>query len=147
LLSAVVILTLSACANLSLDHDKDKCVKLGQEWAYDHRDGEEASKITIVDAYQNRNKLRFYVIRVTGIRIESKYFENYFPDRVAYFVISEPGLMRSLTYLVGEASWNKYFDPNYIRWRKSSNERDYYGFTVKDKIKTIEDLLNTDIGT
>ncbi|MDH5693001.1 MAG: hypothetical protein OEZ47_07870, partial [Gammaproteobacteria bacterium] len=59
----------------------------------------------------------------------------------------EPGLMRSLTYLVGEASWNKYFDPNYIRWRKSSNERDYYGFTVKDKIKTIEDLLNTDIGT
>ena len=145
----VVGVLLSGCATTNVAMDQqygDKCVKLGQEWTYDTRKGEEDSRLTIVDAFINKDRVRFYVVRVTGVKIDDPNFENYFPDRIPYFLISEAGLNQTLRTMVGESSWNKFFDTNYKRWSRQLSQPDYYGFTIKDKLNTIEELLNTKLG-
>ena len=93
-----------------------------------------------------KDKVRYYVIRLSGIKIDHPNFKNYFPDHVPYFVISEKGLEASLTRLLGEASWNRFYDRHYQNWRKKHAGTDYYGFTIKDKLNTLDDILNVKLG-
>lgn len=145
-IALISVLLLEGCATPGIAEHTDKCVKLGQEWSYDTRVGEENSRITIVDAFINKDKRRFYVVRVTGVKIDEPNFKNYFPDGVPYFMISERGLNATLKSLLGEAKWNKYYDQYYQQWRKELTHPDDYGLTIKDKLNTIEELLNTRLG-
>jgi len=141
----LLIIFLNACA-LTPKQTNDKCIKIGQEWSYDTREGEEDSRITIVDAFINKERQRFYTIRVTGVNSESPDFKNYFPDKTPYFIISEAGLNATLDSLIGESNWNKYYDKNYQQWRRNLSGPDYYGPTVKDKLNAIEEILNIKLG-
>ena len=137
---------LSACATHSSLQQTTACFNIGQEWSYDHRQQDTDSKVVIVDVMMNRNKQRFYVVRVTGVNIEHPHFQNYFPDRVPYFFISEKGLKASLRTLIGEATWNPHFDRYYQKWRRESTGNDYFGLTIKDKIKTLAEVLDVKLG-
>ena len=147
LLYFVFCLALLACAATpdKVAHS-GKCIKIGQEWKYDHREGEEGSKVIVVDSIMAKDKARYYVIRLSDIKIDHPNFKNYFPDRVPYFVISEKGLEASLTKLLGEASWNRFYDRHYQNWRKKRAGPDYYGFTIKDKLNTLDEVLNVKLG-
>ncbi len=142
----ILLALLGGCAVRSDISPQVKCIKLGQEWSYDAREGEQDSRITIVEAFTNKDRKRFYIIRVTGVKIDAPNFRQYFPDGVPYFVISEPGLEATLRYVVGESKWNRFYDMHYQKWRRELQHPDYYGFTVKEKLNTIEELLDTKLG-
>lgn len=138
--------SIAGCAAFSKKQSDVFCVMLGQEWRYETRDHEEESRVIIVEAFINKNKERFYIIRVTGVKIDDPNFLNYFPDRNAYFIITEKGLSDSLVSLVGESSWNMYYDENYIRWKRNLRNPDYFGDTIKNKLNTLEEILSTNVG-
>lgn len=144
----VLLLLLSACAVLDkpLEQQQDICFKIGQEWLYDHREVDKESRVVIVDVMMNRNKQRVYIVRVTGVEINHPNFKNYFPDGIPYFVISERGLVASLKSIVGEATWNPHYDRHYQNWRRQLQGSDYFGFTIKNKINTLEEVLNVKLG-
>ena len=143
---SILLLVLGGCATRDRTIHQAKCIKLGQEWTYDTRAGEEDSRITIVEALTNRDRKRFYIVRVTGVKIEDPNFRKYFPDGIPYFLISEPGLEATLREMVGESKWNKFYDTHYQKWRRELQRPDYYGFTIKEKLNTIEELLSTKLG-
>ena len=135
----------SGCASLG-GRGGDICVKLGQEWSYITRDHESESRATIVDAFINDKRQRFYVVRVTGVKMNNPKFKNYFADEIPYFILSEIGLKASLVSLQGESRWNKFYDHNYQQWRKNLSGQDYLGFTIKEKLETIDEILNIKLG-
>ena len=144
---ACILFVLSACANIeNKPQAENHCINIGQEWQYDHREEDKNSRVVIVDVILNRNKQRVYIIRVTGVEIAHPHFKNYFPDRIPYFIITEEGLKASLTTLVGEAAWNPHYDRHYQNWRRQHKGNDYFGSTIKNKIKNLEEVLNVRLG-
>jgi len=87
-----------------------------------------------------------YVVRVTGVKIDSPYFRNYFPDEIPFFILHEAGLEASVKSVVGESNWNKHFDKSFQQWRKDQRYQDFYGHTIKEKLDTIEEMLNIKLG-
>ncbi len=140
-------LMVQACAVMpDKPEDEHQCIQIGQEWRYDHRAVDEGSRVVIVDVSMTKDKKRIYIVRVTGVRIDHPGFMNYFPDKIAYFYITEKGLRNSLTTLIGQASWNRYYDRHYKNWRRENKRGGYFGSTVKEKINTLEDILNVQLG-
>lgn len=146
LIFSLVLGLMAACAGKGVVTSKEFCVKLGQEWTYQTRDKEKDSRVVIVEAFRDDKRQRFFIVRVTNVQIDSPNYKNYFSGNEAYFVLSEPALEASLVALVGESVWNPFFDRHYQSWRKDLKGPDYLGFTVKDKLNTLEDILSTKIG-
>jgi len=147
LLVVCVFLILQACATVP-DHKvvEEKCIKIGQEWHYDHRQVDKGSRVVIIDVLMTKEKKRIYVVRVTGVVINHPNFRNYFVDKIPYFYITEKGLQDSLTTLIGDAKWNRYYDRHYQHWRQKNQREGYLGTTIKNKIRTLESILNVRLG-
>ena len=133
---------LTGCATVPKNSSKDYCVKIGQEWQYKTREHEKDSRLTIVEAFINKKRQRFYIVRVTGVKIDDPKFTNYFPDGIPYFIVSEPGLNASLVSLVGESKWSMFFDRNYQNWKRNLKNPDYLGNTIKQKLDTLQEILD-----
>jgi len=123
-----------------------ECLTLGQEWKYKTREGEEGSRLVVIDSFINKKQKIIYIIRITGIDIKSPYFKNYYPDGVPYIMISEAGLHASLTEFVGKSQWNQYYDEYFARWKKEFPNKSIENGTVKGYLNTLEEVLNINLG-
>lgn len=140
------VLLLSACAHNGSKFSSSLCYKVGQEWTYDTRAKEPGSRVTIVDVIYTEQRQRIYIIRVTGVKIDSPHFINFFADGVPYLVISEPSLEASLRSLVGESKWNPHYDRYFQHWKQEGTSFTHAGGTIKEILNELEERLNIKLG-
>ena len=143
----VVSFLFSACATPGQGHrDAATCIKTGQVWRYDQRANDKGSELTIVEEFRDRDLKRFYIVRLSKIRIESPHFKNHFADGVPYFIVSERGLQASLKKIKGWSKWNPVFDEHYLHWKQAYKPKPVHDRRIKEILNDLESFLNIQLG-
>lgn len=118
--------------------------KVGQEWHYRTRRGEENSILKIVKIEHYEDVGRMIHIAILGLRVKHPKYPNGLLEEVLHLPMAEDALRNSTTKLINDRTDLPDYEFGYVRW-KTAYEEDkagYFAITVNEAVNYLEESAN-----
>ena len=148
-LFSLVLLTagMGACSRESATTLKDtdrSGFKVGQEWAYKTRPGEEQSTFVIVKVEDAPAGGVIVHIGLKGLKVKNLKDPERPSETISHMPFTEDAIKRSVTKIVNEHAALPSFEVGYADWRKAfeSGKGGVFDVTVAEGVGIIEQIAN-----
>ena len=147
-LSLVLLMTgMGACSRRSetILQDTDRSgFKVGQEWAYQTRPGEEHSTFVVVKVEDAPGIGVIVHISLKGLKVKNVKDPERPSETISHMPFTEDAIKRSVTKIVNEPATLPSFAEGYADWRKAfeSGKGGVFDVTVAEGVGIIEQIAN-----
>lgn len=119
--------------------------EVGQIWEYKTRDGEETSRITIVNITEHEHHGSIISIYINGLKIKYPFNELGYLNEMTHSPCSKNSIDISVTRLVETTSILPDFKEGFNEWKEQFDlgKAGVFGGSIKEIIETLEQSVNT----
>ena len=139
-----LLLLLSLVPFAALSQTVDSKYKVGQQWSYSARPGEEKSYLIIVKIDNDPKLGRIIHIALRGLKIKNPRSPNRLSEEISHLPFLEEAIEKSGLTLVKEKVDLPDFEEGYQIWRRAYDEgkAGAYSITIAEAVGVMEEVLN-----
>jgi len=139
-----LLLLLSLVPFAALSQTVDSKYKVGQQWSYSARPGEEKSYLIIVKIDNDPKLGRIIHIALRGLKIKNPRSPNGISEEISHMPFLEDAIEKSGLKLLKEKVDLPDFEEGYGIWRQAhdAGEAGAYSITVAEAVGVMEAALN-----
>jgi hypothetical protein len=139
-----LLLLLSLLPFVALAQTADSKYKVGQQWSYSARPGEEKSYLIIVKIDNDPKLGRIIHIALRGLKIKNPRSPNGLSEEISHLPFLEEAIEKSGLKFVKEKVDLPDFEEGYGIWRQArdAGEAGAYSITIAEAVGVMEAVLN-----
>jgi hypothetical protein len=147
ILLAILTLGLGACSRepeMTLKDTDRSGFKVGQEWSYKTRPGEEQSTFVVVKVEEAGGSGIIVHISLKGLKVKNVKDPEKPSGTISHMPFTEEALKRSVLRVVNEHATLPAFESGYADWRKAfdSGRGGVFDATVAESVGIVEEMAN-----
>jgi len=120
-----------------------KTLEIGQIWRYENREGETASRATILKIESAATETIVHVA-VSGVRIQNPHTPSGLSDEIGHLPFSETAVLDSLTELESSNNALPDYEEGYEHWKEAfdKGEAGVFSIGIKQAVDYVEHTMN-----